>query len=801
MSKSFWIASLLSLLSVAGFGQPYLVDSLRSILPKTKDPIQRVDVLLGLTRALTFASGAASGKASAEEALKLAKSINDQEGIAQALIMKANTVGPTQIEESHTYILQALQIARRIGAKSTEAFAIYHEAEHYIYYKNDFKTGLQLLEEALKKTEHGVADKHIGNIHKVMGRAYLTAGNSEKARRHFQKALTHFDRVKSHPFTDPRLGRPSYMDADGGALNKIQVLIYQSREFLDQGQASRAMGDLRNALSLSKEMGSLDNQAWAREELGLVYVAQGKLDRAIEQYKEAIQIYEAMGSSTYLAGAVQYIGDLYFQFKDYDVAETYYKRAFRLNKATFDSLQMIRSYSSLGRVALQRNQPDRALDYFEKALQINQALKDSSQLANIYGSMAFVWRAKQNSSKALAYNFLSLALSKRFNDQPGAVNHLLDISNNYRMLGKPDSAIYYGLQASELAQTYGFLGQQKNIQLALSYAEEEAGNYAQALAYHKTYLQLHDSIYSANASLKLKEEQVRQNVADYQREKEQAQREAVLLHTQNRLYLALAAALLAILLVGGYLFFQLRQAQRQLQSKNLQLQQLNLTKDRFFGIIAHDIRSPIVALDSVAEQIEYYLETQRPEKLDLLAKRVDKTVKQLSALLDNLLSWALLQQGVVPYHPKSIPIASVAESAIEMFSANAHAKEIRLETYFPGDLAVFADESALHAILRNLLSNAIKFTPHGGTVSLSAEQTEDKIYIKINDTGTGISAEKLEKLFSLEKTSEQGTAGERGTGLGLVLVKEFVEMNRGHLHVNSQLHQGSQFIVSLPKAA
>ncbi|MBK6948905.1 MAG: HAMP domain-containing histidine kinase [Haliscomenobacter sp.] len=369
--------------------------------------------------------------------------------------------------------------------------------------------------------------------------------------------------------------------------------------------------------------------------------------------------------------------------------------------------------------------------------------------------MAFVWRAKQNSSKALAYNFLSLALSKRFNDQPGAVNHLLDISNNYRMLGKPDSAIYYGLQASELAQTYGFLGQQKNIQLALSYAEEEAGNYAQALAYHKTYLQLHDSIYSANASLKLKEEQVRQNVADYQREKEQAQREAVLLHTRNRLYLALAAALLAILLVGGYLFFQLRQAQRQLQSKNLQLQQLNLTKDRFFGIIAHDIRSPIVALDSVAEQIEYYLETQRPEKLDLLAKRVDKTVKRLSALLDNLLSWALLPQGVVPYHPQSIPIASVAESAIEMFSANAHAKEIRLETYFPGDLAVFADESALHAILRNLLSNAIKFTPSWRTVSLSAEQTEDKIYIKINDTGTGISAEKLEKLFSLEKPANR----------------------------------------------
>ena len=135
-----------------------------------------------------------------------------------------------------------------------------------------------------------------------------------------------------------------------------------------------------------------------------------------------------------------------------------------------------------------------------------------------------------------------------------------------------------------------------------------------------------------------------------------------------------------------------------------------------------------------------------------------------------------------------------------MYRNNASAKNITLISHIDDLINVYADEAAFNTIMRNLTSNAIKFTPKGGTITIDTESTQDKVFIKINDTGTGISAEKLSKLFSSGKKSEKGTAGEIGTGLGLNLVKELTELNKGKIKVLSELNKGSQFIVSLPLA-
>lgn len=209
----------------------------------------------------------------------------------------------------------------------------------------------------------------------------------------------------------------------------------------------------------------------------------------------------------------------------------------------------------------------------------------------------------------------------------------------------------------------------------------------------------------------------------------------------------------------------------------------------------------MVALEGVGEQMAFYLKKQQGDKLERLANQVDKTARHLNNLLDNLLNWALLQQGVIPYRPQSINIKSIAEEVLEMFQTQALSKNILLENHIAKDLSVYADTNTLQAILRNLLSNAIKFTPSGGKVSLSTELREDQVYINVNDSGIGIAEEKLEKLFSINKSSEKGTAGEKGTGLGLMLVKELVELNKGTVQVLSKLNTGSSFMVSLPQMA
>lgn len=781
--------------------QQFLIDSLQKKIPTTVDPVQKIDLLLGLTRANIFVNGQAEASVYVKQAMQLAKNQNDKAGIAMAMLFMEQVevlgVRTTTID----YPGEALKIARSISSKSVEAFAAYHVAEQYIYERNDYKTGLEILHKALKKTDKSVPDRHIGNIHKVMAIAYSRMGESTKTIDHFQKALYYFNRLKTHPFIDPVLGRPSYMDTDGGEWNKSQVLLYLSREFYNKGDHQEALHLLKEALALSKKYNLRGNEAWAHEEMAVNNIALGNFERAIDNYQRAVQIYEKNKYIFYLASALQELGSLFYRMKDWAVADSYFKKALAINRSLPDTLGMMSNYSRMGQVAIAQAQPQKALQLYQEAALLNAKIKDSTTLSTVYANMAMAWKALKKFPQGLLNYQKALQLNQHFNNQILALGNLIGISTIYVEQAQPDSAQYYAESALVQSKKYGSLEQQKVIQLLMSQINEQQGDHQMALQHYKNYQLLSDSIYTNEAQAKLKQEQVRQNVADYQKEKEQAKREAALLNTRNQLYLALVLAFLSIILLGGFLFLQLRKARNQLKAQNLQLQQLNATKDKFFGIIAHDIRSPIVALEGVGEQMTYYLEKQQADKLARLASRVEKTAQQLGTLLDNLLNWALLQQGVIPYHPKPINVKQAMVELMEIFQANAQAKNIQLESNIPEDLIAYADENTFQAILRNLLSNAIKFTPSGGKVAVTTENKEHKVFININDTGTGISVEKMAKLFAIDKSSEKGTAGEKGTGLGLLLVKELVELNKGNVQVESIINLGSRFTVSLPITA
>lgn len=794
------LALCLFLLSQKGNAQQYLIDSLGQILPSTKEPIQKIDVLLGLTRASLFALDQKKAHNYVLEAYKLSQINQYPDGKAMSLLFleDLNLYTPSNTETD--YLQDAIKIEKSHPSKSLAAFVAYHLAERYIYKRNDYTTGISILREALQQVDNTVPDKHIGNLHKVLGVAYSIAGDSAKTFDHFEKALYYFNRVKTHPFVAPELGRPSYMDADGGTLNKIQVLNYLSREYYNQGKYQKAMGLLGESLAMAQQNQAGDLIAWTEDEMAINYTAIGLFDKAIEMYQNAIRFYEKKQSPFALAFAVKEVGSLFFHLGDYQIAEVYFKRALSIKQKTSDSIGMQEIYQRLGQVENYLNRPNQAMRYYEAAALLNAQLKDSTTLSQILMGKGNILQKQGKYALALENYRKGLEIDQHFNQEPLVINDLIILSRLFLQTNQLDSAGHYTEIAQGLALN-GSLEHQALLEELQSQISEQKGDYVQALSHYKKFYALHDQIFSSNSQEKLKQEQVRQNIDDYQKEKDQAKREAALLNVQNRLYLVLTLAFLAIILTGGYLLIRLRKAQNLLKAQNLQLQQLNQTKDRFFGIIAHDIRSPMVALEGVGEQMTYYLKNQRIDKLERLANRVDKTARQLGNLLDNLLNWALLQQGIIPYQPQALNINKVSTEVLEMFKANAEAKNIQLENHISRHLVVNADVYTLHAILRNLLSNAIKFTPAGGKVSISTEQRADKALININDTGTGIAVEKLEKLFSIDKTSENGTAGEKGTGLGLLLVKELVELNKGHVQVASKLNEGSSFTISLPLAS
>ncbi len=257
---------------------------------------------------------------------------------------------------------------------------------------------------------------------------------------------------------------------------------------------------------------------------------------------------------------------------------------------------------------------------------------------------------------------------------------------------------------------------------------------------------------------------------------------------------------LQLFMEGMWNIVRRNQAEEKLLYANAQLQELNVDKDTFFSIIAHDLKNPLIAFLSFADLLER-IDKYDADKRQAFVRQFRVMADHLFALLDNLLTWARSQQGRIPYAPRTLPLDALATPAFDLASAHATEKQVRLINAIPHGLSVFADMDMLETVIRNLLNNAIKFTPTGGSVTISAQPTErGDVEVSVSDTGVGIPEHIVAHLFQLgSKIKQTGTSGEKGTGLGLILCKEFVERHGGSIRCESAIGTGSVFRVVLPK--
>lgn len=232
-----------------------------------------------------------------------------------------------------------------------------------------------------------------------------------------------------------------------------------------------------------------------------------------------------------------------------------------------------------------------------------------------------------------------------------------------------------------------------------------------------------------------------------------------------------------------------------------ELQLLNHTKDRFFSIIAHDLKGPIGGMNTFAGMILEDLDTRPLKRTKNDLSILFQSSGEIYVLLENLLTWARSQTGEIAFFPEEISLFRSIESAIASVSFSIQNKSIVVKNSVDPNSMVYADEKMIETILRNLISNAVKYSHPGGDIQISSESIGDDFEICISDFGTGITAEIQNKLFRIDakQTSMPGTIGERGTALGLILCKEFVEKHGGSIRVESEVGKGSKFYFTLPK--
>ena len=243
-----------------------------------------------------------------------------------------------------------------------------------------------------------------------------------------------------------------------------------------------------------------------------------------------------------------------------------------------------------------------------------------------------------------------------------------------------------------------------------------------------------------------------------------------------------------------------KKAEEEISFKNEQLQLINAEKDKFFSIIAHDLRGPLSAFVDATQILTEEIQNMDLEEIKDITMSMKTSASNIYGLLENLLEWSRLRRGAMDFVPENLNLKKKIEASIDVLSESARKKRIGLTISVPGELEIRADIHMFDTIIRNLISNAIKFTISGGKVIVTANYNGDHyIVVKISDSGIGMAPELRNKLFQIdEKTSRPGTEGETSTGLGLLLCKEFIEKHGGKIWVESSVGQGSTFSFSLP---
>jgi signal transduction histidine kinase len=413
--------------------------------------------------------------------------------------------------------------------------------------------------------------------------------------------------------------------------------------------------------------------------------------------------------------------------------------------------------------------------------------------------------------KALMYYDSAYALHRKHDNEFGVAETNLGKSKVYLAQGKFKEAENLLILTSETAHQLHATRLETDSYRQLSDLAEKRGDFRNALRYYKSHKALEDSVFSQDMVQKLYQTQLRFATQDKDTEiasltKSKAE-QAAILRRKDFLFniMIVIAALSAVLLFSIYRSGRRRirinkllmEHQAEIKKRSVELEQLNQVKDKFFSIISHDLRSPMNALAGILDLAEKkHLE---PQEFAQLTKELRVQFNHTKTLINNLLDWTLLQMDKLNIHEDKVLLHPMVEENFKLFSA-LQVKNTQMKNLMPSGIAAKADTNMVNLVFRNLILNAIKFTEVGGVVTVNAREAGGMIEVAISDNGVGIAPDVQKILF--EKTtgySTRGTANEKGTGLGLILCKEFVERNGGTIWLESEPGKGSTFYFTLKK--
>lgn len=623
------------------------------------------------------------------------------------------------------------------------------------------------------------------------------------------KLSQYVDFARSREYTEESVKLAEKLDD-----RKLKVLAYQSKGFLLTSSGDYSAAVKYDNLSLENDIILKDSSMISRDynNLGNDYYDLGEYDDAFFYFTQSHRIATAVQDTFRMLVAYHNVGRVFKELGQYEVALEHLELAKKMSEQQNDAEGIPYAYDEIGDVQLRKGEYDSALATLDRALKLSQKLNINLLEPKIHSKLATAYLGKGEFEKSKAHYDSAYTLNNVTNDRFGVAEVELGRGIVYAKEGKYNDAMTKIEASLAVAKELNARVLEIKCLYQLSSLWEMKGEFKKSLDYYKQYKQLEDTLFSQEMQGKLLRDQLRFETESrdsriaFLSELQAMQKGELKKQEFVRNILVVVMALSAILLITVYrsgnrrrqINTLLLQHQEEMEKRSEELERLNQVKDKFFSIISHDLRSPINALAGLLDLLD---------KGAVSAEELPKHIKELKArfnhtrtLLNNLLDWTLLQMDKLNLQAAKIDINHIVEDNIQLLSSVQN-KDITIISEVPKNSIGYADSNTINLVIRNLMTNAIKFTNDGGRVVISAQEKPAEWLVSVKDNGVGMNADVLKMLF--DKTAPyttRGTANEKGTGLGLILCKEFIEKNGGKIWVESAEGKGSTFFFTLPKA-
>ncbi len=563
----------------------------------------------------------------------------------------------------------------------------------------------------------------------------------------------------------------------------------------------------KQALELAINQQLTHEEATIIASIGALYYIRGNYFQALEKFTESLDKFRGLNDQKGVAAGLNNCGMIFCVQKKYRLSITQHQRSLEVCNQIKDTLLQERNLFNLAIVYSDMGKYDSALYFAQKARDINLAKDyrtENIRLSNLFGEIYFQKGDYQESFES----YLEVLNAKDFDNKWEQGYAFAGIARTGLKLGYTDQAIKYATASFQMASEIKALWDMTHAAEILAEAYAQKGNFKEAYRFEVKYKLLSDSLLNEANEREMNNLHLLQQEAENRRLLLQSEKQQLALHRKNQMTYIYVVGFVLFSILVFLLWRNLRlksKMNKSLQAKNSiiahknqELEHANATKDRFFHLVAHDLKSPLSVMISFTDVLQQNLAYYDEEKIREFLTALHQSSLQGFRLLENLLDWARLQTNAITYDPDKLKIYPLVEETLHLLGSNAKDKNIEVKLDVDEQLMAIIDRNMFLTVLRNLLSNAIKFSEEGSSVTISAKKTDDRVTIKVTDTGVGIPQADMDKLFRIETYySRPGTKKEKGTGLGLILCHDFVRKMGGQLQVESTEGKGSCFSFSV----